>query len=328
MVNINKYKLLIVNIKMKKILVTGAFGQIGTDLVSELQKRFGEENVVALGHRNIPENYGGILEKGDVTDKEFINSIIQKHNITEIYHLASLLSATGEKNPQLCWEVNMNSLKILLDLSVEFKIKLFWPSSIAVFGPTTPRENTPQHTILEPTTMYGVTKLAGEALCNYYFLKFGVDVRSLRYPGLISWKAEAGGGTTDYAVSIFYEALKNKKYACYLREDSVLPMMYMDDAIKATINLMEADKEKIKIRTSYNIAAISFSPKEITEVIKKFIPEFEITYEPDFRQNIADSWPKIIDDSEARKDWEWKHDFDLEKMTIEMIHNLRNKLNF
>ena len=312
---------------MKKILVTGAFGQIGTDLVSELQKRFGKENIIALGHRNIPENYEGILEKGDVTNKESMKSIIQKYNITDIYHLASLLSASGEKNPKLCWDVNMNSLKNMLDLSVEFNIKLFWPSSIAVFGPTTPRENTPQHTILEPSTMYGVTKLAGEALCNYYFLKFEVDVRSLRYPGLISWKAEAGGGTTDYAVDIFYKALSEKKYKCYLKEDSVLPMMYMDDAITATINLMEADKEKIKIRTSYNLAAISFSPKEIAEVIRKFIPEFEITYEPDFRQDIADSWPRIIDDSEARKDWEWKYEFGLEKMTLEMINNLKKKFN-
>ncbi len=312
---------------MKKILVTGAFGQIGTDLVSELQKRFGKESVVALGHRNIPGNYDGILEKGDATDKELIKSIIKKYNITDIYHLASLLSASGEKNPQLCWEVNMNSLKIMLDLAVEFEIKLFWPSSIAVFGPTTPREKTPQHTILEPTTMYGVTKLAGEALCNYYFLKFGVDVRSLRYPGLISWKAEAGGGTTDYAVEIFYKALIEKKYKCYLKEDSILPMMYMDDAIKATIDLMEAEKEKIKVRTSYNLAAISFSPKELTKVIKDFIPEFEVSYEPDFRQSIADSWPRVIDDLGARGDWGWRHDFDLEKIVVEMINHLKNKLN-
>ena len=310
----------------EKILVSGPFGQIGTDLVPELQKKNGKENVVALGHRNIPEDFNGVLEKGDVRNRNDIKNIIEKYGITQIYHLASLLSAVGEKKPQLAWDVNMNGLKIILDLAVENKIKLFWPSSIAVFGPTTPRDNTPQHTIIEPITMYGVTKLAGETLCQYYFLKYGLDVRSVRFPGIISYKKEPGGGTTDYAVEIFYAAIKENKYTCFVREDTVLPMMYMDDAIRAALMIMNAEKEEIKIRTSYNLAAISFSAKELEEEIKKHIPGLIVEYEPDERQKIADSWPRIIDDSKARKDWGWQHKFDLSKMTEIMLEKLKEKV--
>jgi nucleoside-diphosphate-sugar epimerase len=310
----------------EKILVTGAFGQIGTELVEALQKKYNTSNVIALGHHHIPANFAGVLEKGTTEDKEFMRGLITKHKITQIYHLVSILSVTGEKNPNLAWDVNVMSLKNILDLAVEHKIKVLLPSSIAVFGPTTPRKHTPQHTILEPTTMYGVTKVTGELLCQYYFNKYGLDVRGIRYPGLISWKAEPGGGTTDYAVAIFYDAIKTGKYVCYLRNDSTLPMMYMDDAIKATIQIMEVDKEKIKVRTSYNLAAISFSPKQIAAELKKHIPTFECTYTPDFRQKIADSWPMSIDDSDARKDWGWKHDYDLSRMVTDMLEHLRKKL--
>lgn len=310
----------------EKILIIGSFGQIGTELFPELQKIHGDDNVIALGHRNIPSDFSGILEKGDIREKNTLREIILKHKITQIYHLASLLSAVGEKNPQLAWEVNMGGLKNILDLAVEFNLRIFWPSSIAVFGPTTPRENTPQHTICEPTTMYGVTKIAGELLCQYYYLKYNIDIRSLRFPGLISYKAEPGGGTTDYAVAIFYGALTNQKYTCFVSEDTILPMMYMDDAIKSIIMLMQTDSDKIKIRTSYNIAAISFSVKELEEEIRKTIPLLKVDYQPDERQKIADSWPKIIDDSTARKEWNWNHDFDLSKMTEVMLENLKKKL--
>ncbi|MBW2969456.1 NAD-dependent epimerase/dehydratase family protein, partial [Candidatus Woesearchaeota archaeon] len=291
----------------------------------ELQKKHGKENVIALGHRNIPSDFNGILEKGDIQDKQFMNEIIEKHKITQIYHLASLMSAAGEKNPSLAWNVNMNGLKNILDISSEKKIKLFWPSSIAVFGPNTPKQNTPQHTILEPTTIYGITKIAGELLCQYYNIKYNLDVRSIRYPGLISYKAKPGDGTTEYSIWAFYGAIKDAKYTCFLKQDTVLPMMYMDDAINATIKIMESPAEKIKIRTSYNLSAISFSPKEIMEEIKKHIPEFEYTFEPDFRQQIAESWPQTIDDQDARKDWDWKHEFDLPKMTEIMIKGVREK---
>jgi len=310
----------------ERVFVTGAFGQIGTELVPELQKRHGEKNVIALAHKEIPEHFDGIAEKGDVRDNEAMKSIIEKHSITQIFHLASLLSATGEKHPQIAWDVNMNGLKNILDLAVEHNIKVFWPSSIAVFGPTTPKNNTPQHTIIEPTTIYGVTKLAGEMLCQYYFLKHGLDVRSLRYPGLISYKAEPGGGTTDYAVDIFYRAIKKERYRCFVREDTVLPMMYMDDAIRAAIMIMDAGKEKIKLRTSYNLAAISFSAKELEEAIRKKIRDLKAEYEPDERQKIADSWPSVMDDSEARNDWGWKHEFDLKKTTEIMLEKLKEKL--
>lgn len=310
----------------EKILVTGPFGQVGSDLVPKLQEMYGVDNVVALGHRNIPEDFQGVLEKGDIRCDDTIGSVVKKHGITQIYHLASLLSAVGEQKPDLAWDINMNGLKVFLDVCKDNKIKLFWPSSIAVFGPTTPRENTPQRTILEPTSMYGVSKVAGEVLCNYYNHKYGLDVRGLRYPGIVSYKQEAGGGTTDYAVAIFYEALLNKKYTCFVKEDTVLPMMYMDDAVKGTIDIMEADGSKLTVRTSYNHAAISFSAKELADEIKKHIPEFECGYEPDFRQAIADSWPSVIDDSQAREDWNWSHDFDLPKMTKEMLDRLSEKL--
>lgn len=310
----------------EKILVIGPFGLVGSNLVPELQKKHGKENVIALGHRNIPADFDGVLEHGDIVDKNKLKEIVEKHQVTQIYHLASLMSAAGEKNPNLAWDVNMGGLKNILDISVEKKIKVFWPSSIAVFGPTTPRQNTPQHTILEPTTMYGVTKLSGELLCQYYFLKYSLDVRSLRYPGLISYKAQPGDGTTEYAIWIFYGAIKEKKYNCFLKEDATLPMMYMDDAIKATLQLMDAPAEKVKIRTSYNISAISFSPKEIAEEIKKLMPGFQCKYEPDFRQKIAESWPMSIDDSPARKDWGWQHEYDLAKMTKLMLDRLGERL--
>jgi len=315
---------------MTRILVTGATGQIGTSLVPALREKYGNSNVVAAGHINMPEEpfiKAGPFEVLEGTNRETLIDVIEKYRVDTVYHLVSLLSATGEKEPDTAWHINMTSLKNVLDLAKEYEMsRVFWPSSIAAFGPTTPRDNTPQKTILEPNTMYGVTKVAGELLCNYYFKKYAVDVRSLRYPGIISYKALPGGGTTDYAVEIFYEALKNKKYKCYLREDSTLPMMYMDDAIKATINIMEAPPEKIKVRTSYNLAAISFSPKEIAAEIRKHIPLFECAYEPDFRQAIADSWPKAIDDSQARKDWGWKHEYDLKRMTKDMLEKLGAKL--
>lgn len=311
-----------------KILIIGACGQIGVELTQALRKIHGNDNVIAS---DIRDEHPMLAGSGpyvtlDATDAEATRALVEKENVTDIYLLAALLSATGEKNPKLCWDLNMNSLRQILDLGVEKKLKIFWPSSIAVFGPTTPRDNTPLHTVIEPTTMYGVTKYAGEMLCQYYFNKFGLDVRSVRYPGLISWKSEPGGGTTDYAVEIFYEAIKNKKYSCFLSENTYLPMMYMDDAIRATIELMQAPLENIKTRMSYNLSAISFSPKEIANEVKKHIPEFEISYAPDHRQAIADSWPASIDDSNARADWGWQHEFDLPKMTEVMLKNLREKL--
>ncbi len=314
---------------MKNILVVGATGQIGSDLVPELRKIYGNEHVVALGSKTAPseELKKGPFEFADATDKAVLEALVKKYDIDTIYHLASLLSAKGEQNPDLAWHVNMQSLKNVLDLAKEYKMaRVFWPSSIAAFGPTTPREKTPQRTVLEPTTMYGVTKVSGELLCQYYFNKYGVDVRSLRYPGLISYKALPGGGTTDYAVAIYYEALQHKKYTCFVREDTVLPMMYMDDAIRGTIELMKAPASKITVRTSYNFAAISFSAKELAASVKKYIPEFKCEYKPDFRQKIADSWPKSIDDSQARKDWGWKHEYTLDKMTKVMLEKLREKL--
>ena len=310
----------------EKVLVTGPFGQIGSDLVPKLQKLHGHENVIALGHRNIPEDFDGILERGDIRKYDDMKALVEKHAVTQVYHLASLLSAVGEDKPDVAWDVNMNGLKVFLDLARDFKLKIFWASSIAVFGPTTPRENTPQRTVLEPTTMYGVTKLAGELLCQYYFLKWGVDVRSLRYPGLISWKAEPGGGTTDYAVAIFYEAIRQNRYTAFVKESTVLPMMYMDDAIKGTIDLMGAPAETIKIRTSYNHAAISFNVTELADEIAKRMPGFSCDYEPDHRQNIADSWPMSIDDSSAREDWGWSHEYDLSKMCDIMLEKLKVKL--
>jgi nucleoside-diphosphate-sugar epimerase len=315
--------------QMKKIMVTGATGQIGSELVMELRKKHGGENIVAIGHSRKPSDKlsnSGPYESIDVTDKASIQKIIAKHDIDTIYHLAALLSATGEQNPQLAWNVNMNSLYHILEIAREQKLtRVFWPSSIAVFGPTAPHTNTPQNTILIPGTMYGVTKVAGELLCNYYHLKYQVDVRSVRYPGIISSETSPGGGTTDYAVEIFYEAIKNKHYTCFLKEDTVLPMMYMPDCLKATIDLMEAESSRIKCRTSYNLAAISFSPNQLASEIKKHIPDFKCDYKPDFRQKIADSWPMTIDDSVARKEWGWKPSFNLASMTKDMLEKLSKR---
>lgn len=314
------------NSNTEKILVTGAFGQIGTDLVPALQEKYGKENIVALGHKTIPEDFDGILETGDVRDEEFLKGLQKKYKFTQIYHMVGILSARGEKDPQQCWDVNIRGLKNILDLAIEHKLRIFWPSSIAVFGPTTPRENTPQHTVLEPTTMYGVTKLGGELLCQYYFQRYGLDVRSLRYPGIISWKAEAGGGTTDYAVDIYYKAVEGEKFVCFVNENTVLPMMYMDDAIKATLMLMDAPSENIKIRTSYNLTGMSFSVKELVAAVKKYVPELQVEYKPDHRQKIADSWPMSIDHSKAQEDWNWQPDYGLDAMTQEMLEKLKKKL--
>jgi len=312
---------------MKKILVTGALGQIGSELIPKLREIYGNENVVAVGHHKEPSiefKNSGPFVNADSRNKEELRILIEKYDIGTIYHLVGVLSAVGEKNPDLAWDVNMNGLKNILDLAVEYKIeKLFWPSSIAAFGPTTPLFDTPQKTILEPTTMYGVTKVAGELLCQYYFVKYGLDVRSLRYPGIISWKTPPGGGTTDYAVAIYYEAIRKGSYDCFVKEDTVLPMMYMDDAVRATLELMEADKEKISIRTAYNLTAISFSAKELSENVSKYIDNFKCTFTPDERQKIADSWPKTIDDTKAKDDWGWVPNFDLDKISVEMIKNLR-----
>lgn len=309
---------------MKKILVTGAFGQIGSELVPALQTNYGKENVVALGHHNVPSDFDGIVEKAEITDKNRMSELMKKYQFDTVFHLVSLLSAKGEVDPSLTWDVNMNGLKHILDFAVEYKLKVFWPSSIAAFGPTTPRQNTPQRTVLEPSTMYGVTKVAGELMCQYYFNKYGVDVRSVRYPGIISWKTPPGGGTTDYAVAIFYDGLQKGSYECFVKAETTLPMMYMDDAVKATIQIMEADASKINIRTSYNLAAISFTAEELAKEINKHVA-VEVTYSPDHRQKIADSWPQSIDDSEARKDWNWQHEYDLTKMTKEMIDQLTIK---
>lgn len=310
----------------EKILVIGASGQIGVELTLALRKIYGGENVIAsdLREENALLHGTGPYVSIDVMNKEMLHVHVIRQGITQIYLLAAILSATGEKNPNLAWHLNMQSLLHVLDIAREENLhKVFWPSSIAVFGPSSPKHNCPQQTIIEPVTVYGISKYAGEFWCNYFNHRFGVDVRSLRYPGLISYKSAPGGGTTDYAIEIFHEALEEKKYECFLREDTYLPMMYMNDAIRATIELMEAPASHINIRTSYNIAGLSFSPKEIAAEIKKHIPEFEINYNPDYRQQIAESWPASIEDTEARNDWGWKADYDLEALTNEMLENLQ-----
>lgn len=309
-----------------KILIIGACGQIGTELTQQLRKLYGTDNVIASDIRKLNNDVvnDGIFEVLNALDFNQIEHIIEKYHVEEVYLMAALLSATAEKNPAFAWDLNMNSLFHVLNLAKAGKIKkIFWPSSIAVFGPTTPRENTPQFTIMEPTTVYGISKQSGERWCEYYHHIFGVDVRSVRYPGLISWSTPPGGGTTDYAVDIYHKALSDGKFECFLSEETRLPMMYMDDAIRATIEIMQAPTEKIKIRSSYNLSGVSFTPKEIAEEIKKHIPDFTISYKPDFRQKIADSWPGSIDDSSARIDWDWKHNFDMDAMTVDMLENLK-----
>lgn len=309
----------------ERILVIGASGQIGVELTMALRKIYGNSNVIAsdLREENVLLKGTGPYVSLDVMNKEMLHVQVIRQGITQIYLLAAILSATGEKNPNLAWSLNMQSLLNVLDIAKEENLhKVFWPSSIAVFGPTSPKDNCPQQTIIEPITVYGISKYAGEFWCNYFNQRYKVDVRSLRYPGLISYKSEPGGGTTDYAVEIFHEALEEKKYNCFLKEDTYLPMMYMPDAIRATIELMEADASKISVRTSYNISGMSFSPKEIAAAIKKHIPGFSISYQPDYRQPIADSWPKSIDDSVARKDWGWKEEFTLDTMTEDMLKNI------
>jgi nucleoside-diphosphate-sugar epimerase len=308
-----------------KILIIGACGQIGTELTQKLRGIYGVENVIASDIRklNIDVVNSGPFEVLNALDFNQIQHLVEVHKIDEVYLMAALLSATAEKNPAFAWDLNMNSLFHVLNLAKAGKIKkIFWPSSIAVFGPTTPRENTPQYTIMEPSTVYGISKQTGERWCEYYYNIYGVDVRSIRYPGLISWSSPPGGGTTDYAVDIFHKAIANKKYDCFLSSETKMPMMYMDDAIAATIQIMQSPKEQIKIRSSYNLAAMSFTPTEIAAEIKKHIPEFTITYNPDFRQKIADSWPASIDDSSAREDWNWKHQFDISSMTKDMLDHL------
>jgi nucleoside-diphosphate-sugar epimerase len=309
----------------ERILVIGACGQIGVELTLALRNIYGGVNVVASDLREEHELLKGTgpYVSMDVMNKEMLHVQVIRQHFTQIYLLAAILSATGEKNPPLAWNLNMTGLLNVLDIAREEKIrKVYWPSSIAVFGPTSPRLNCPQQTVIEPTTVYGISKFAGEFWCNYFHQRYGVDVRSLRYPGLISYKSSPGGGTTDYAVEIFHDAIEDGRYTCFLKEDTYLPMMYMPDAIRATIELMEAPADRISVRTSYNVSGMSFSPKEIAACIKKHIPDFEIDYKPDYRQAIADSWPQSIDASVATADWGWKPEFDLEKMTADMFDNL------
>jgi nucleoside-diphosphate-sugar epimerase len=315
--------------KTRKILVTGATGQIGSELTLELRKKYGGNNVIAVGHSKKPSDKlfeSGPFESVDAGQRKSVEEIAEKYDVDTVYHLAAILSATGEQNPQLAWKVNMESLYNVLEIARERGLfRVFWPSSIAAFGPSAPRVHTPQETVLIPGTMYGVTKVAGELLCNYYFLKFGVDVRSVRYPGIISTEVPPGGGTTDYAVAIFYEGIKNKRYTCFVSEDTILPMMYMPDCIKATVDLMETDLYRVKRHDGYNVSGTSFSAGELATEIKKYIPEFRCDYKPDFRQKIADSWPMSIDDSIARRDWGWKPTYDLASMTRDMVEKLSKR---
>jgi nucleoside-diphosphate-sugar epimerase len=315
---------------MKRILVTGSVGQIGSELTMELRRLYGNENVVAVGHKTQPSEElreSGPFQFIDIQDRKELERIVREHDIDTIYHMAAILSAVGEKNPHLCWEVNMNGFMNVLEVAREYELaRIINPSSIAVFGPQTPRDNTPTETILQPTTMYGVTKVAGELLGDYYCRRFGLDVRGVRLPGIISYKTLPGGGTTDYAVAIFYEAIQHKSYKCFVREDTVLPMMYMPDALKALVDLANAPLEKLKHHSNFNVGAMSFSAGELAAEIKKHIPEFKVTYEPDFRQAIADSWPRSVDDSVARQEWGWSPEYDLERMAEDMIEKLTEKL--
>ncbi len=312
----------------KPILILGACGQIGTELTYALRDKHDNDTIIASDIREGSEDLmsSGPFELLDATDYNALEEVIAYYEISEVYLMAAMLSATAEKFPMRAWNLNMNSLFNVLNLAKEKKIdKVFWPSSIAVFGPNTPENNTPQNTIMEPTTVYGISKQSGERWCNYYHHKYGVDVRSVRYPGLISWKTMPGGGTTDYAVEIFHKALSDGHYTCFLKEDTKLPMMFMDDAIRGTIMLMESNEEDIKIRSAYNLSAMSFTPAEIADNIQRIVPDFEITYIPDFRQEIADSWPSSIDDSIARRDWGWQPEFDLERTSELMLRNLKKQ---
>ncbi len=312
-----------------KILIVGSEGQVGTDLADKLRSVYGRNQVICSDIKPIDEekrDYGP-YEILDILDNQAIGTVMQRHKPNTIYHLAAMLSATAEKYPKKGWELNMNGVFNIFDAAGEYGVKrLFWPSSIAVFGPTTPMDNTPQHCVMDPNTIYGISKLAGERYCEYYHHHYGLDVRSIRYPGLIGWKALPGGGTTDYAVDIFHQALKNNSYTCFLSENTTLPMMFMDDAIKATMTITEASSEDVKIRSSYNLSGMSFDPKGLSEAIARKVPGFTIDYEIDHRQVIADSWPRSIDDSSARKDWNWKPDYDIDKMVDEMLLNLRKTL--
>lgn len=306
---------------MKKIIVTGATGQIGFELTETLRKKYGKSHVIALAHKKPLFDFDP-YEIVDVTDRVALEKIIKKHSPDAIFHLVGILSAAAEKNPELAWDVNINGLKNILDLSLKYKVKkVFWPSSIAAFGPTTPRLNTPQQTILEPTTIYGVTKVTGELLCQYYWKKYALDVRSLRYPGIIQYKAPIADGTTEYACEIFYAAKNSGEFQCFLKQDTVLPMMYINDAVKATIDIMQAKTDKLSVRTSYNLASISFSPKELADEINKHVP-LKMKYRPDYHQKIAETWPRTIDDSRARKDWGWKPKFNLSTMTRDILENI------
>ncbi len=312
----------------KRILIIGACGQIGTELTTTLRRIYAPHKIIASDIHQCDEamRNSGPFEVLDAMDYDAVENVVINYEITEVYLMAAMLSVTAEKFPMKAWNLNMNSLFNVLNLAKENKIeRIFWPSSIAVFGPTTPRVSTRQHTVMEPTTVYGISKLTGERWCEYYFNKYGVDVRSLRYPGLISYKTPPGGGTTDYAVDIYHKAIKHKKYISFLNAETTLPMMFMDDAINATIGIMKAKKSEITLRSGYNLAAMSFNPQQLAESIKKHIPEFEIGYKPDFRQSIADSWPESIDDSLARKDWGWSHTYGLQKMTEVMLENLQKK---
>jgi len=313
--------------RTEKILITGVFGQIGTELSIKLANTYGAENIFGIDLKDqnrVMNSSVGIYSKMDVTDTNNLGKFIEKHGITIVYHLASLLSGTSEKDPLLAWRVNIDPLIYLLELAKNKKLKkIFWPSSIAVFGREIPKNNVGQEVPLNPLTVYGISKLSGEKWCEYYHLKYGVDVRSVRYPGLVSWKAPAGGGTTDYAVEIFHKAIEESRYTCFIKPNTVLPMLYMDDAIDATLLLMDAPREKLTVNTSYNVGGLSFSPKELAEEIKRKIPDFEIDYEPDFRQSIAESWPASIDDSIAVRDWGLRYEFDLRRMVSDMIFNLR-----